>query len=814
MAIKNYQQPQLEVYQQLEAAMAATGDHLAACVVGANYDLYRYGYEDLPAHTFDANGETIAYGYETEPTLDYKVDLESVAVFAEGLQAEVLANVDAFIPDKKDPYVLRYDLAGGLANLQYMPQIGDIVRVNYRYSSAVPSTTPGSVKNLVITDLVGAEVPASATVTDGAVLTATVADATKYAGTKATTILISCESATASDVLITVSDSAGLITPITRSLHGTGTTGVDIEILGMTVKVQWDATTTPDQTYISCVPATVSTTVLNGIKFDKLPVPYEAWVIAKTDATAIEDAICYIYKSFTGNIANNGGSIVSPGTAAWTATEAGVTIDSDLSLVVPTKDGGQMYATFTTEVGSLYIEYRVQVIPSADEDVFEISSKEDIESIFGTIAMENELAYGCYLALNGAKGAADQVETMDVQGRSIYAIRVRSTDASGYAEAIKKTESNTGVYNFCPVTDDKAAIDAVVDFNAEMSMPDVKKWRVTRVGVDFPGEYDLTSFGSDSKPLQATFMPGYVYNGYTGVLLSTTSDIDFTAINVNGVETSLHAGDKVRAASGTYVIRRVMSATTLLLESGPTGGVDTPILITLVKADTAENKKEYVTNMAKSLNTRRAVVVYSDNARTTDVDGYVRVVPNKFIACEVAGLASATLPQKSLTHTQVTCVTAAPRMYTQYTQKQLNDIAAEGVMLVTQDAKGTPCYIRHQLTTETAYGPLYYEDSCTRNLDNISYKVVEMCSGFIGHANVTVPALRKLHAQLTAMLTEFTQDTTDELVGPSLVNFTDLQVIQDPVYKDRVIVKVKLYLPMPLNNIKVYEMAYPATVTL
>ena len=135
-------------------------------------------------------------------------------------------------------------------------------------------------------------------------------------------------------------------------------------------------------------------------------------------------------------------------------------------------------------------------------------------------------------------------------------------------------------------------------------------------------------------------------------------------------------------------------------------------------------------------------------------------------------------------------------------------------MLVTQDAKGTPCYIRHQLTTETAYGPLYYEDSCTRNLDNISYKVVETCTGFIGHANVTVPALRKLHAQLTAMLTEFTQDTTDELVGPSLINFTDLQVFQDPVYKDRVIVKVKLYLPMPLNNIKVYEMAYAATVTL
>ena len=814
MAIKNYQQPQLEVYQQLEAAMAATGDHLAACVVGANYDLYRYGYEDLPAHAFKATGETIAYGYETEPTLDYKVDLESVAVFAEGLQAEVLTLTDKVKPDKKDPYVLRIDDEDGLAALDYMPQVGDIVNAAYDWGIDVPYGTPAEVKNLVITDIVGAENPATAIPADGAVLKTTVTDATKYTGTKATTILISCASATANAVTITISDSASLIAVQTKSLEGSGTTGVDVTILGMTVKVKWSETATHDHAAIFCNPATVSTTKFDGLKFDKLPVPYAVWVLAKTDDTAVDTSSCAICKSFTGNIASNAGAVTAGGAAAWTATETGVEVESGLSLAVTMKSGAQELKPFTTEVGSLYVEYRVQVIPSADEDVFEISSKEDIESIFGTIAMENELAYGCYLALNGAKGAADQADTMDVQGRSIYAIRVRSTDASGYAEAVKKTESNTGVYNFCPVTEDKAAIDAVVDFNAEMSAPDVKKWRVTRVGVDFPGEYDLTSFDADATPLQATFMPGYVYNGYTGVLLSTTGNIDFTAVDVNGTETSLHAGDKVRTVSGTYVIRRVLSATTLLLESGPAGGAATPIPITLVKADTAENKKEYITNMAKSLNTRRAVVVYSDNARTTDVDGKVRVVSNKFLACEVAGLASATLPQKSLTHTQVTGVTAAPRMYTQYTQQQLNDIAAEGVMLVTQDAKGTPCYIRHQLTTETAYGPLYYEDSCTRNLDNISYKVVEKCTGFIGHANVTVPALRKLHAQLAAMLTEFTQDTTDELVGPSLVNFTDLQVFQDPVFKDRVIVKVKLYLPMPLNNIKVYEMAYAATVTL
>jgi hypothetical protein len=77
-----------------------------------------------------------------------------------------------------------------------------------------------------------------------------------------------------------------------------------------------------------------------------------------------------------------------------------------------------------------------------------------------------------------------------------------------------------------------------------------------------------------------------------------------------------------------------------------------------------------------------------------------------------------------------------------------------------------------------------------------------------------VPALRKLEAKLVALLANFMQDTVDDMVGPSLVDYSDLTIVQDPVFKDRIIVKVKLYLPLPLNNIKVYEMAYAAQVTL
>ena len=681
MPIPEYIRPQLEVYQQLDATIAATGDNLAACIVGANYDLYRYGYEDLTPHTFKAAGETITYDYEKNPALDYKVDTASVAVFAKDVRAIMGTISSGVTVPATNPFALSFgEAANELFDTGYVPAPGDMAEVTYDTNK----TTTGLVIKKILTD--------------------------------------------------------------------------------------------------------------GSIEFTNPPVPLTG--------THTVNSVKFL-QSYTGVISDVASTSASA--APVTVTDEGVEIKANIGMQVTfAGKSTPTFCPFQDEVGSLYVEFRVQVIPSADEDIFDIRSIEEIKANFGTISIENELAYGCYMALTGS------------QGRGIYAIRVRSNDVDGYQKAIKKTESNSSTYNFCPITDSVAVMEAVAEFGTEMSQPDVKKWRVTRVGADFPGEYELTSVDADNQPLTASFKNGFTYDGNTGTLLTTESDIDFLAVGVNGRESALHYGDKVKATTlnQTFVIKRVISSKALLLESGPAQDTTTAIAITLIKADTAENELEYVTNLAKNFADRRVTVVWADQAKTNDMAGNLIVVPNKFIACEVAGLASAILPQKSLTHTEITGVTQASRMYTKYTQHQLDDIAKEGVMVITQDAKSTPCYVRHQLTTEVDKGSLYYEDSCTRNLDNISYAITRELHGFIGKANVTVPALRKLKAKIVALLANFMQDTTDDLVGPSLVDYDGLVIVQDPVFKDRVIVKVNLYLPLPLNNIKVYEMAYAARVTI
>jgi hypothetical protein len=283
--------------------------------------------------------------------------------------------------------------------------------------------------------------------------------------------------------------------------------------------------------------------------------------------------------------------------------------------------------------------------------------------------------------------------------------------------------------------------------------------------------------------------------------------------------TTVKPGDKVElvATGAKYTIARVSSSRVLVLENGPVNGKEGAV-IRLVKADTPVNAGEYVAAVAERLNNRRFTVVFCDRGTVQDVDAHDNprtvVVPNRFLAATVAGIASAVVPQAPITRTEVTTIDAATRMYTQYTQLMLDDIAKHGVLLITQDVKNQPCYIRHQLTTETDKGSLYYEESCTRNLDNISYSITDILEQYIGRSNVTPSALRSITNSVTDVLNSFTQDGPNDLIGPSLINWTDLSVGQDPVFKDRVIIRVKLYLPLPLNNIKVYEMAYAATVTV
>lgn len=870
MAINNYIRPMLEVFQQLDITLNLTGDRLAACIVGADYDLYRYGHEDLTPDTFDmADGsQVIELRYEKNSAYEYGVDLDTMEVQAVGICAAVGivtamqsgASSDlnfGLAVDDSDLFVLRTTDGSlfswvGETDASEMSalmsenkvQAGDelyIMPYSKTYKADVLSSPIAALladgkitKKATIVDLVGKVEPAAAqgvTVSDntnGIKITSingtaipvqpsndTPIPALKLGATiklKETTVY----TATVTEVdkenakaTIIVTDASGQ--DAAKKVIATVSSDLTVEMPNAGVKLDLSLLqpvrdiAVGAQTSVTVTAPYTSTTKFDGIRLNTLPVKLAAlndYKVSVTGASRKRLLGC-VTRSYTGPIdssvlkitANEKDSIGQIESVTLTGT---VTMDID-DVAVPMENG----------IGDIYLNYRVQIIPAVTEDVFIVTDNTDVQKYFGTIHPMNELAYGCSMALEGAAG------------RHIYALRVRSNDPAGYTEALNKVETNASTYSFCPLTDDITVIEAACEYVTKRSEPDVKRWCRVIAGIDSPGEYKVASTGIDGKPLRADILP--VEHGYLLELSEDSGEFDFTQIHLNGSVSSVNAGFiasvqdgdwiELAATEMKYQVARVYSPSSLLLANGPASGVDN-VAISLWKGDSTENAGEYVAAAASRLNMRRCSLVWCDRGTRALTDTETVIVSNKFNAAFVAGLASSVVPQAPITHTEVTSIDSAVRMYTRYRQIDLDNIARHGVMIITQDAKNQPCYIRHQLTTETDKGSLYYEESCTRNLDNISYSITDVLEQYIGRSNVTPSALRAITTSVVETLTGFTQDSPSDLIGPSLVNWNDLSVTQDPIYKDRVIVKVKLYLPLPLNNIKVYEMAYAATVTI
>lgn len=466
------------------------------------------------------------------------------------------------------------------------------------------------------------------------------------------------------------------------------------------------------------------------------------------------------------------------------------TVPKTIKLPITAIAGAEIESAIVSGVGRVYPEYRVRVTYNNDS-IIRIDSLTQLQNQLGTVDPDNELAYACYCALSGG------------EGYSVYAVRTAGDDEKAYAEAIAKTEANTQVYAFVPLTSDKDALQYVVDFNETLSSPQNKKWRITMIGASFE---DGQSMEFDPKGTNLKASSKTLGNNEAYVQISDTNVENGFSFKSYGI------GDIISyttAETKAGVITEIISNNFVKIktELGFTDFSDKEIQITV--QNTITGNITYVTSLAQKFNNRRVVVVWCDNGTSGGVKMH-----NAYIAAEIAGMTSRYEPQAGLTQADITTIDAAPNMYSKYSQGDLDEIAAHGVLIVTQDNEAQTPYIRHQLTTCADKGILYRELSCTRNIDNISYKVADAIKPYIGRANVVPSALTNLRIDLHNIWDTCLANATDPLVGPQLYAYRDDTIEQDPLSLDRVIVNVTYDIPAPLNYIGVWQEVYVAQVSI
>jgi hypothetical protein len=78
---------------------------------------------------------------------------------------------------------------------------------------------------------------------------------------------------------------------------------------------------------------------------------------------------------------------------------------------------------------------------------------------------------------------------------------------------------------------------------------------------------------------------------------------------------------------------------------------------------------------------------------------------------------------------------------------------------------------------------------------------------FIGRGNVTPTMIDIIRGEILAVTALLKNTITSNRLGPQIINATIKELAPDPTLRDRVVAKIELELPFPLNNIELHLIA-------
>ena len=530
--------------------------------------------------------------------------------------------------------------------------------------------------------------------------------------------------------------------------------------------------------YVDAVAAIVSTTEFDGVVLDGPAISGADYAVTPDPLlTAVT-----VFQPYTGKLDNSNhddvGDVLTMGADDWSYAA---------SLGLPQADTGldsPGISPFADGFGKVILSYKALRIPAALESTFKFTTSADISAEHGELHKENWLAMGAYESLKGNQSVA------------VYTLRTAGDTVEAFTAALNKIRQTDQFYALAVMTDSLDVQQLVADHCTEMSGKYKKNFRRCYVGTDSPGEYLYWGALAGGGYRTATLDSGVVtlHEDYRDAWQFSNADVGSSMT--------------ILALGQSYEITEVLSAYECVIDADVDLEVATPSGITITRPDTAEATAHYVADRSIALANRRCVNVWVDNG--TDEDG---ILPNKFVAAEIAGLRCALLVQQGLTMTEILSVTSAPGMYARFTPEQLDFIAANGTMIVTQESEGGDVFIRHQLTTDATAGEaLRYEDNVGVIVDEFSYAVKDTFREYIGRRNATPDTIAEIDDKLKLLANDFTRtDLASRYIGPPVLTFFDekgnegeVTVRQDGNLADTIMTYVNLRVPLPLNGINHY----------
>lgn len=488
----------------------------------------------------------------------------------------------------------------------------------------------------------------------------------------------------------------------------------------------------------------------------------------------------------------------TPGVTNWTQSATELCLDSGLMAYDSTwTDSGvpqllPVLSEASKGYGKVYIHYRAWLSDLCAE-VNSLSDTSELDNIPGPLHPDNPLKWGVFKAVSNSNGVpVSYVSVCD------------PSDSDDWVTVLELIDGRSDVYGLVPLTRDKTVLDLFEAHVDAQSSPELGRWRV--LWTNLPGVSESAIVNTDSttdgEEALATLEDDPATSGTQYTLLKVPAG------NADFVTNEVRAGDIVRflyttdgfgnAVYTEFVVDDVVNEDTLRLQSGHSAAVNVAQKIEIWRTLTATEQASELA-LTRGYANRRVMCVWPDTVGSGGLtfEGF-------HLCAALAGLASGVVPQQGLTNLEIAGFDDLTRTTELFNRTQLNIMAGGGVWVVTQDLSSGAVISRHALSTASYEDIAAREEMHTRNLDSISYFLLDTFSPYIGISNVTPDTIKTLRAEANAAIQTLRSRNFVQRLGAQLIDGEVVRMEQHATLKDRVVAQLNLTLPFPLNNLELH----------
>lgn len=759
--------PQFEIIQQFSAAPAAAVDQLRALLVGPDYVVrdYANGKSVVALGAYDSSADLVVNwpGRLAGEVVDQgsaKVRLDRAALRHTTILAASAVQTVVGTPNQIRNGSLVWATGNGVTRSVAVAtdvKVGDHVRLTAGANVLISSVMK------IVADTVAATIDSTpdadpANVPTGGLYTVpVVAAAGTYTGALDSTYVVRCTTAGATDgtAKITFSttnnvDAGGPYSVNTGVAIPLGSLGVTITFTGAELKL--------DDVWTIAVTSAKDGALKTLELANQLPAAMQA-VNLQVELSIPADI----------EVSTNRVGYAPLKNVTTSATQ--VTLESGI-LATHTRTGA---LELTAILGDAYASYRALRTVGANT-VRDIAVVGDIALYTGGLdSPDAVLACGLHRALENANGTI------------VKMIAVESDDLAGYNKALARLKEREDFHRIVPLTSDEAIIDACIAVATQRSGATVGRWAATAFALEVKEQVKLheglATIQDDAGTAGTQYTIVHDDDGLFITKGTRAGDI------IRGVYTTDgFGGDSYQS----LVIDAVLSEEEVRIIAGPALPVNLASKYELWRPLTTSERVDDWGTRTRARTSRRNVSVFCPKPKNGGVEKPAWLVPAGY-----AALRGSVAPQQGLTNAELLGWDDLSEVTETYGDL-LDEVANHGGMIVTQDPDGR-VYIRKQLTTDIS-DTKKAEDSATVNLDAISYFFKSRLAPKVGRTNVVGSNLEVIRADINAAILELKNSQFSTELGGMIVDGELISLRAHATLLDRIVVELKLTLPIPLNN--------------